>query len=142
MRPSEGRDVGKQVWCAVEAFTFSACDGLAEVLGVPINYDGGEQIEARHAEVLGFGGAVADFTLATDTQGVFQRMVGLAFVQTYLGPALHVGIERPFEDEQRPFYPSDFFEGFCQRVLAGISCKFAQNLTGRHDARYHGCGAT
>ena len=38
--------------------------------------DGGEEVEACHAEVLTFGGAVADFTLATDAEGVFQGVVG------------------------------------------------------------------
>ena len=141
MCPSEGRDVCQQVWGAVEAVAFSACDGLAKMLGVPIDDDGGEQVQPCHAEVLGFGGAVADFTLAANAQGVFQSVMGLTLVQADLGTALHVGIEGPFDDEERPFYPSDFFESFCQRVLAGIGCKFAQNLTGRHDARDHGCGA-
>lgn len=61
----------EQAWWTVESFTFSAGDGLAELLGVPIDYDGGEQIETCHAEVLAFGGAVADFTLAADAQSVF-----------------------------------------------------------------------
>ena len=58
MRSSEGRDVGEQVWLTVEAFAFSTGDGLTEVLGVPVDDDGGEQIETCHAEVLTFGGAV------------------------------------------------------------------------------------
>ena len=108
---------------AVQTLTFSACDGLAEVLCVPINYDCGEQVQPCHAEVLGFGGAVADFTLAANAQGVFQSVMGLTLVQADLGTALHVGIKRPFDDEERPFYPSDFFEGFGQCVLAGISTR-------------------
>jgi len=34
---------------------------LAEVFGVPVDDDSGEQVQAGHAEVLAFGGAVADF---------------------------------------------------------------------------------
>tara|TARA_R110002072_G_scaffold194236_1_gene351481 strand:+ start:1388 stop:1597 length:210 start_codon:yes stop_codon:yes gene_type:complete len=69
------------------------------MFGVPVNDNGGKEVEASHAEMLPFGGAVADFTLATDTQGVFQRMVSLAFVQTDLGTALHIGVEQPVYDE-------------------------------------------
>ena len=65
----------------------------------------------------------------------------LAFVQADLGTALHVGIEHPVDDEECPFYPSDFLEGFGQRMLAGVGCEFAQQLAGWHDARDHGCSA-
>ena len=121
MRPSEGRGVRQKIGRAVQTLAFSVVDGLAEVFGVPVGDDGGEQIEAGHAEVLAFGGAVADFTLAADAQGVFQGMMGLSLVETNLGAALHVGIEQPFDDEQRPFHPPDFLEGFGQRVLAGVT---------------------
>ena len=76
------------------------------MLGVPIDDDRGEQVETCHAEVLTFGGSVTDFTLSTDAQGVFQGMVCLAFVQTDLGAALHVGVEQPVNDEERAFHKS------------------------------------
>ena len=139
MRPSEGRGVRQKIGWAIQSLAFSVVDGLAEVFGVPVDDDGGEQIEADHAEVLAFGGAVADFTLAADAQGVFQGMMGLTLVQAYLGTALHIGIEHPVDDEECPFYPSDFFESFGQRMLAGVGREFAQQLAGRHDARDH-CG--
>ena len=72
--------MGQQVGWAVQTFAFSACDGLSEELGVPVDDDCGEQIEACHAEVLGFGGAVADFALVTNTQGVFQGMMSLTLI--------------------------------------------------------------
>ena len=53
----------------------------------------GPQVEARHAVVLALGGAIPDFTLAPDAQGVFQGVVCLALVQPDLSPALHVGVE-------------------------------------------------
>ena len=71
MRPSEGRGVRQKIGWAIQSLAFSVVDGLAEVFGVPVDDDGGEQIEAGHAEVLAFCGAVADFTLAADAQGVF-----------------------------------------------------------------------
>ena len=57
------------------------------MFGIPINDDGGEKVKACHAEVLALGGAIADFTLSTDTQGVFQGVMRFAFVQTDLGAA-------------------------------------------------------
>ncbi len=92
MCPSERRGVRQKIGRAVQSFAFSVVDRLAEMLGVPVDDDGGEQIEACHSEVLAFGGAVADFTLATDAKGVFQGMMGLTLVQPDLGTALHVGI--------------------------------------------------
>jgi hypothetical protein len=98
---------------------------LTKVFAVPVYDDGSEKVEARYAEMLPFGGAVADFTLATDAQGIFQCVMCLAFVQTDLGAALHIGVDQPVDDEQRSFHPSDFFEGFGQLMLAGIGYKFA-----------------
>ena len=93
---------------------------MPEMLGVPINDDRGEQIEAGHAEVLPFGGSVADFALAADAQGVFQGVVCFTLVQTDLRTALHVRIEQPFDDEERPFHPSDFAQGHRQFMLSGV----------------------
>lgn len=111
--------------CPVEMGASSSGYSLPKVFGVPVDDNCGEEIEARHAEMLPFGGAVADFTLATDAQGIFQCVMCLAFVQTDLGAALHIGVEQPVDDEQRSFHPSDFLEGFGQFMLAGIGCKFA-----------------
>ena len=61
----------QKIGWAIQSFAFSVVDGLAEMLGVPVDDDGGEEVETSHAEVLAFGGAVADFTLATDAKGVF-----------------------------------------------------------------------
>ena len=71
----------QKIGWVIQSLTFSVVDGLAEVFGVPVDDDGGEQIEAGHAEVLAFGGGVADFTLVADVQGVFQGMMGLTLVQ-------------------------------------------------------------
>jgi hypothetical protein len=98
---------------------------LTKVFAVPVYDDGSEEVEACHAEVLTLSGAVADFALATDALVIFQCVMCLAFVQTDLGAALHIGVDQPVDDEQRSFYPSDFFEGFGQLMLAGIGCEFA-----------------
>ena len=105
MCPSERRGVRQKIGRAVQSFAFSVVDRLAEMLGVPVDDDGGEQIEACHCEVLAFSGAVADFTLATDAKGVFQGMMGFTLVQADLGTALHVGIEHPTAMTTQPSKP-------------------------------------
>jgi len=112
--------------------------GLTEVLGVPVDDDGDEQVETDHAIVLTLGGTVADFALPPDAQGVFQGVMGLTLVQSDLGPALHVGIEQPFDDEERALDAADFAERYGQLVPARVSCELLEQLTGWHDACHHG----
>ena len=68
-------------------------------------------------------------------------MVGLAFVETYLGAALHLGIEQPFDDKQCPFDPPDFAQRKCQVVLSRSRRQFLEEMTGLHPAGEHGCNA-
>ena len=51
---------------------------MAEVKGVPVDDDDGKEVQAGYAEVLAFGGAVADFALTADAQGVLERVVRFA----------------------------------------------------------------
>ena len=102
------------------------------MLGIPVDDDCGEEVQPGHAEVLAFGGAIADFALAADAKGVLQGMMGLTFVEPDLCAALHVGIEQPIDDEERPFDPSDFSQGDRQLVLSGIGGKLPQELARRH----------
>ena len=81
MSPSERRDVRQQLGRTVQSFMLSLRDGVSEMLGVPIDDDGGEQVQTCHAEVLTFGGPVTDFALAANPEGVFQGVVSLPFVQ-------------------------------------------------------------
>lgn len=96
------QEVGRDV----VSFAAAIGDGEAEMLGIPIDDDRGEEIQSGHAEVLAFGGTIADFTLAADAESVLQSVMGLALVQTDLDAALHVGIEQPVDDEERPFDPA------------------------------------
>ena len=100
--PSERGDMREQSGVAIQPGPLPRGDGLTEVFGVPVDDDGGEQVETGHAVVLPFGGAIPDFTLSPDAQGVFQGVMGLTLVQANLGPALHVGVEEPFDDEEGP----------------------------------------
>ena len=135
--PAEWRYVRQQVVRTVEACAFSLCDGLPEMLGVPVYDDGGQQVQSGHAVMLALGCSIADFTLATDSQGVFQGVMGLALVETDLSATLHVGIEQPVDNKERAFDTPDFTQGKRQLMLAGIGSKLLQQLAGGHDPRRH-----
>jgi hypothetical protein len=62
-------------------------DSAFEMLGVPVDDDGGEQVRTCHLEVLTFGGPVADFTVASDAQSIFEGMMNLTLVESDLGAA-------------------------------------------------------
>jgi hypothetical protein len=110
----------QKVWCAIQSIAAAAIDCLPEVLGVPVDDDGGEQVETGHAVVLSLSGAIADFALASDPQSVFQGVMGLALVQANLGPTLHVGVEDPLDDEEGALDAADFAERHGQLVLSRI----------------------
>ena len=63
------------------------------VFHIPVNDDGGEQVQPGHAVVLGLAGAVAEFALSPDVEGVLEGVMTLALVQAGVGPALHIGVE-------------------------------------------------
>jgi hypothetical protein len=98
--PSERRDMREQSRVTIQPGPLPRGHGLTEVLGVPVDDDGGEQVETGHAVVLTLGRAITDFTLSPDAQGVFQSVIGLTLVQANLGPPLHIGVEEPFDDEE------------------------------------------
>ena len=108
---------------------------------VPVDDDGGEQIEARDPVVLALGSAVAHLALAADPQGILQRVVRLALVEADLGAALHARVEDPFDDEQRALDPADLAQGRGQVVLARIGGELAQDTARRDLAGAHGGGA-
>lgn len=58
--------------------------------------------------MLAFGGAVADFAPAMETDGSFQRVMGLALVESNLGAALQIGIQNPVDHEQGSLDTTDF----------------------------------
>ena len=95
---------------------FPLPDCFTEMDGIPAQYDGGEQVEPGHAEVLALAGAVADFAPAPEAEGVLAGVVSLALVHAGVGPALHISVEESVDDEQGVVDPSDFPES------DGISC--------------------
>ena len=69
---------------------FPLSDRFAEMGGIPVNDDGGEQVEPSHAVVLSLAGAVADFALSPDPECVLEGVMSLALVQAGVGSALSV----------------------------------------------------
>ncbi len=65
MGPSEGRDVREEVCWRVQPGLFPLRDSDTKLFCIPIDYDGGEQVQPCDPEVLALCGAVADFPLAT-----------------------------------------------------------------------------
>lgn len=51
--------------------------------------------------------------------------MGFALVQADLSATLHIGVQQPVDDEQRPF---DFAQRDCKLVLSGICSEFSQEL--------------
>ena len=120
MAPSKRRDVPEQVLRRLDAGAFAFPDSASELIRVPVDDDRCEQIESGDPEVLALGCPVADFTLAADPQGILQGVVRLALVQSGIGSLLHVDIQQPVDDEERPFDPSDFPKRNIQVVLTRI----------------------
>jgi len=56
-----------------------------------------------------------NFTLAPNAQGVPEGMTSLSLRQADLGTTLHVGVKQPVDDEQRPFFPSEFSQELAWR---------------------------
>ena len=84
--------------------------------------------------VLALTGTVGEFALAVDPECVPGGETCLALVRAGIGPALHVDIEEPVDDEERPFDPSDFAEGDARRMLARSGCELSRMLAGRNGA--------
>ena len=76
--PAERGDVCEQSGGRGQSGASALGEGVAQAHGVPVDDDGGEQVEAGHAVVLALGGAVPDLALAADAKRVFQRMMGLS----------------------------------------------------------------
>ena len=84
MGPTEGRDVWQELGDHGQAGMSSPSDRFAQPGGVPVDDDGGKQVEACHAVVLAFRAAIPDFSLTADAQGVLQGVVGFSLVEALL----------------------------------------------------------
>ena len=79
---------------------------------VPIDDDGGEQVQTSHAVVLTLGGFIAGSALTTNAQGIFQTAVRHPLIQNNIGTSLHTGMKQPVDNEHRTLCASNFPE--CQ----------------------------
>ena len=62
---------------AVNSIATTPFNGGSELLCVPVDNDGCEQVQPGDAEVLTFDGSITDFALTPNSQGIFQGMVSL-----------------------------------------------------------------
>jgi hypothetical protein len=95
----------QMIW-HIHPFASPDLDGMAEVQGVSVDDDGGEQVKPRDPVILALRGAIADFALSAEVQGIFKRMMRLTLIELHLRTALHPGVEDPFDDKQRTLDPS------------------------------------
>ena len=79
--------MGQELGLDGQPGVFPLSDRLAEMSGIPVDDDGGEQVEPGQAVVLALARAVADFALAPDPERVLERVMSLALVQAGVGPA-------------------------------------------------------
>ena len=131
--------MGQELGLDGQPGVFPLSDRFAKMGGIPVDDDGGEQVEPGHAVVLGLARAVADFALAPDPERVLECVMSLAFVRAGVGSALRIGVEQPVDDaersnEERAFDPSDFAESDGQFVLARIGRELSQQLARRKGA--------
>ena len=138
MSPPKGQNVGQELGLDCQAGVFPLPEHFAEMGGIPVNYNGGVQVESSHAVVPALAGAVADFALTPDAEDVLEEVMILALVQAGAGPALHTCVEEPVDDEEGAFDPSDFSESDGQLVQARIRRELSQQLAGRKDVTGQG----
>ena len=134
--------MGQEFWRAIQTGPFPLGHRNAELFCVPIDDDGRQQIQPGDAEVLAFACAVSDLALTSNPQGSLQCMMRLALIEAAICAALHVGVEKPFDDEERPFDPPDFAKRKRQIVLPRSGGQFLKELTGLHPAGEHRRDAT
>lgn len=82
-------------------------DDLAKACGVPVDDDGGEEVQSCHSEVLSFSGAVAGLATTTECDGTLQRVMGFSFVQAELRATLHGIVTDLAQDEECALDPAD-----------------------------------
>ena len=82
--------MGQEIRLYCQPGVLPLSDRLAEMGGIPVNDDGGKQVDPGHAVALAFAGGVADFTPAPDAERVLECVMSLALVQDGVRPALSV----------------------------------------------------
>ena len=114
--------MGQEFWRAIQTGPFPLGHRNAELFCVPIDDDGRQQIQPGDAEVLAFACAVSDLALTSNPQGSLQCMMRLALIEAAICAALHVGVEKPFDDEG--FCCKDFDVGCFSGEIFAYACEF------------------
>ena len=70
--------MGQELGLYGQPGVFTLSDRFAEMGSIPLNDDGGEQVEPGHAVALALAGAVADFALTPDAEREAQPVVSQA----------------------------------------------------------------
>ena len=78
--------MGQELGLDRQAGVFSLSDRFAEMDGIPVNDDGGEQVEPGHVVMLAPARAVADFAPTPNPERVLERVMSLAPVQASSAP--------------------------------------------------------
>lgn len=95
MLPAERRDAGDKVILDGFATRAQIIDGAAEIDGVPKDDGGHGEIEAGSAVTLVFKSAIADFPETMEEHSARERVAGLAFVESGVGPSAQGGVADP-----------------------------------------------
>lgn len=125
--PSPVEICGLATQAARQALHSASLLCIAEMDGIPVDDDRGQEVEASDPVMLSICRAIADFTLATDTKGIPEGMVGLALVEPDLGTPLHVRVEDPLYREcvryvrPRAARPPDRFDASRKRACARVA---------------------
>ena len=130
--------MGEEFGGGGDAGLLAGQDRLAELQRIPVDDDGGQQIEPSHAVVLTLAGAVTQFAALVEVDGTLQGVVGFSLVQAVLGAPTHGGVGDPVDHEQGAFDAADFAKGSREFVLARIRSELAQDLARAHGPGGHG----
>ena len=81
--------MGEQFGGGGDAGLLAGQDRLAQLQRIPVDDDGGQQIEPSHAVVLTLAGAVTQFAALVEVDGTLQGVVGFSLVGPN-GPNVHI----------------------------------------------------
>ena len=90
MLPAERRDVRQEIQRRGLTGFHPAGHDFAQFPAVPVDDDGGEQVERRDPVVLALAGAIADLAAPVETDRALERVVGFALVEADLDAAISI----------------------------------------------------
>ena len=73
--------MGEEFGGGIDAGFLAGLHRVAQLQRIPVDDDGGQQIEPSHAVVLTLAGAVTQFAALVEVDGALQGVVGCSLVQ-------------------------------------------------------------